>query len=58
MPSYAVPATARPYPLHHPIPCSADANVGFVNLKKAALADAAEKKLKGSRWLRELLRVA
>jgi ParB family chromosome partitioning protein len=34
--------------------CGADAKAGFVNLKKAALADAAEKKLKGSRWLPEL----
>ena len=38
--------------------CGIGAKAGFVTLKKAALADAAEKKLKGSRWLPELLRVA
>ena len=38
--------------------CGAGAKAGFVTLKKAALADAAEKKLKGSRWLPEILRAA
>jgi ParB family transcriptional regulator, chromosome partitioning protein len=38
--------------------CGAGAKAGFVTLKKAALAEAAEKKLKGSRWLPELLRAA
>jgi hypothetical protein len=37
--------------------CGADAKAGFATLKKAALADAAEKLLKGSRWLPELLQV-
>ena len=36
----------------------AGAKAGFAALKKTALADAAETKLKGSRWLPELLRVA
>ena len=38
--------------------CGAGAGAGFVTLKKAALAAAAEKKLKGSRRLPELLRAA
>jgi ParB family transcriptional regulator, chromosome partitioning protein len=38
--------------------CGASAKSGYVTLKKAALADAAEAKLKGSRWLPGLLRVA
>ena len=38
--------------------CGASAKSGYATLKKAALADAAEKKLKGSRWLPELLRAA
>jgi ParB family chromosome partitioning protein len=36
----------------------ASAKAGYVTLKKAALADAAEAKLKGLRWLPELLRAA
>ena len=38
--------------------CGASAKSGYTTLKKAALADAAEAKLKGSRWLPGLLRVA
>ena len=38
--------------------CGAGAKSGYATLKKAALADAAEAKLKGSRWLPDLLRVA
>jgi ParB family chromosome partitioning protein len=38
--------------------CGANAKGGYVTLKKAALADAAEAKLKGSRWLPDLLRAA
>ncbi len=38
--------------------CGASAKSGYATLKKAALADAAEAKLKGSRWLPGLLRVA
>ena len=38
--------------------CGASAKGGYVTLKKAALADAAEAKLKGLRWLPELLRAA
>ena len=38
--------------------CGASAKGGYVTLKKTALADAAETKLKGLRWLPELLRAA
>ena len=38
--------------------CGASAKSGYVTLKKVALADAAETKLKGLRWLPELLRAA
>jgi ParB family chromosome partitioning protein len=38
--------------------CGASAKGGYVTLKKTALADAAEAKLQGSRWLPELLRAA
>ena len=38
--------------------CGASAKSGFATLKKAALAEAAEAKMKGLRWLPDLLRVA
>ena len=38
--------------------CGASAKSGYVTLKKAALADAAEATMKGLRWLPELLRAA
>ena len=38
--------------------CGASAKSGYVTLKKAALAEAAEAKMKGLRWLPELLRAA
>jgi ParB family chromosome partitioning protein len=38
--------------------CGTGAKGGYVTLKKAALAEAAEHKLKGLRWLPDLLRVA
>ena len=38
--------------------CGASAKGGYVTLKKAPLADAAEAKMKGLRWLPELLRAA
>ena len=38
--------------------CGASAKSGYATLKKAALAEATEAKLKGSRWLPGLLRVA
>ena len=38
--------------------CGASAKGGYVTLKKTALAEAAEAKLKGLRWLPELLRAA
>ena len=38
--------------------CGAGAKSGFATLKKATLAEAAEKRLHGLRWLPELLRAA
>jgi ParB family transcriptional regulator, chromosome partitioning protein len=38
--------------------CGASAKSGYVTLKKAALAEAAEAKMKDLRWLPELLRAA